>query len=315
MGKNWLLKNARGEMKLKLSKIREILSLAAARFIGGIKAEGKTFIAVTAGVAVQALALVLFVLPNRFPDLGVSGIAVLSNYVFGISPAWIILIGNGLLMAWAWKELSPRFVIWTAWAVILISLLLKAFELVPVPVIGDRFMAAMVSGAIRGLGGGLILRVGGSTGGLDIPAVALRKRYGMEIGQFSIIFNTLILGLSFFVVGLESTIYGAVALYIFGIVLDNTTRSFDRRKQALIITHIPDEVSAFITVTLGRGVTRLDGSGGYSGQHRPVLITLLDPRQAVNLKRYLAENDPTAFLSVSDAAEVLGKGFKSWKSL
>jgi uncharacterized membrane-anchored protein YitT (DUF2179 family) len=293
----------------------EVLRSAAARFVREVKEEWGAFFAVSAGVTVQALAVVLFVLPNRFPDLGVSGIAVLSNYVFGISPAWVIMIGNMLLMAWAWRELSPRFVLWTAWAVLLFSMLLKAFEFMPPPALGDKFMAAMVSGTIRGLGGGLVFRVGGSTGGLDIPAVALRKRYGIEIGQFSILFNMLILGLSFFVVGLESAIYGAVALYIYGIVLDNTTRSFDRRKQAFIITHIPDEVSAFITVNLGRGVTRLDGSGGYSGQHRPVLITLLEPRQAVQLKGFLADRDPTAFMSVTDAAEVLGKGFKSWKSL
>ncbi len=293
----------------------EVLRSAAARFVREVKEEWRAFFAVSAGVTVQALAVVLFVLPNRFPDLGVSGIAVLSNYVFGISPAWVIMIGNMLLMAWAWRELSPRFVLWTAWAVLLFSMLLKAFEFMPPPALGDKFMAAMVSGTIRGLGGGLVFRVGGSTGGLDIPAVALRKRYGIEIGQFSILFNMLILGLSFFVVGLESAIYGAVALYIYGIVLDNTTRSFDRRKQAFIITHIPDEVSAFITVNLGRGVTRLDGSGGYSGQHRPVLITLLEPRQAVQLKGFLADRDPTAFMSVTDAAEVLGKGFKSWKSL
>jgi uncharacterized membrane-anchored protein YitT (DUF2179 family) len=145
--------------------------------------------------------------------------------------------------------------------------------------------------------------------------MALRKRYGIEMGQFSIYINMGILALSFFVVGLESAIYGAVGLYVFGIVLDNTTRSFDRRKQAFIITHIPDEVSAYINLTLHRGVTRLDGMGGYSKQPRPVLLTLLEPRQAMQLKKFLAENDPTAFMSVVEASEVLGKGFKSWKSL
>lgn len=119
------------------------------RIFRDVKEEWRAFVAVTAGVSLQALAVVLFVLPNRFPDLGVSGIAVLSNYVFGISPAWVILAANTLLMIWAWKELSPRFVLWTAWAVVLFSLLLKAFEFVPVPVIGDKFMAAMVSGVIR----------------------------------------------------------------------------------------------------------------------------------------------------------------------
>jgi uncharacterized membrane-anchored protein YitT (DUF2179 family) len=300
---------------MKFAMMRTRLRSIAGRLFHDMKDEWRTFLAVTAGVSLQALAVVLFVLPNRFPDLGVSGIAVLSNYVFGVSPAWGILAGNTLLMIWAWKELSPRFVLWTAWAVVLFSLLLKVFEFVPVPLIGDKFMAAMVSGAIRGLGAGMVFRVGGSTGGLDIPGMALRKRYGIEMGQFSIYINMGILALSFFVVGLDSAIYGAVGLYVFGIVLDNTTRSFDRRKQAIIITNIPDEVSAYINLTLHRGVTRLDGMGGYSKQPRPVLLTLLEPRQAMQLKKFLAEHDPKAFMSVVEASEVLGKGFKSWKSL
>jgi uncharacterized membrane-anchored protein YitT (DUF2179 family) len=287
----------------------------AARFLREIRGEWKAFLAITAGVTVQAVAVTLFVLPNRFPDLGVSGIAVLAYYVFGISPAWVILGINLLLMIWAWRELSPRFVMWTMWAVLLFSVLLKAFEYVPVPVIGDRFMAAVVSGVVRGLGAGLIFRVGGSTGGLDIPGVALRRRYGIEMGQFSIYINTGLLSLSFFVVGLESAIYGAVALYVYGIVVDNSIRSFDRRKQVFIITNIPERVSEYINISLQRGTTRFEGVGGYSGQRRPVLMTLLEPRQVVALKKYLAVNDPKAFMSVSVASEVLGKGFKSWKSL
>lgn len=287
----------------------------AARFLREIRGEWKAFLAITAGVTVQAVAVTLFVLPNRFPDLGVSGIAVLAYYVLGISPAWVILGINLLLMIWAWRELSPRFVMWTMWAVLLFSVLLKAFEYVPVPVIGDRFMAAVVSGVVRGLGAGLIFRVGGSTGGLDIPGVALRRRYGIEMGQFSIYINTGLLSLSFFVVGLESAIYGAVALYVYGIVVDNSIRSFDRRKQVFIITNIPERVSEYINISLQRGTTRFEGVGGYSGQRRPVLMTLLEPRQVVALKKYLAVNDPKAFMSVSVASEVLGKGFKSWKSL
>ena len=78
------------------------------RIFRDVKEEWRAFVAVTAGVSLQALAVVLFVLPNRFPDLGVSGIAVLSNYVFGISPAWVILAANTLLMIWAWKELDRK---------------------------------------------------------------------------------------------------------------------------------------------------------------------------------------------------------------
>ena len=95
---------------------------------------------------------------------------------------------------------------------------------------------------------------------------------------------------------------------------DSVTRSFDRRKQAIIITNIPDEVSRFITAT-GRGVTRWEGRGAYTGQPRPVLFTLLEPRQVMQVKRFLKEMDPNAFVSICDATEVLGQGFKSWRSL
>ena len=160
----------------------EVLRSAAARFVREVKEEWGAFFAVSAGVTVQALAVVLFVLPNRFPDLGVSGIAVLSNYVFGISPAWVIMIGNMLLMAWAWRsspEVCPVDGLGGASSHAAESLNLCR------PALGDKFMAAMVPGTIRGLG--RLSSGGGSTGGLDIPAVALRKRYGIEIGQFSIL--------------------------------------------------------------------------------------------------------------------------------
>lgn len=296
------------------SLLKEVRSMLH-RLFRDIRKEWRSFLGVTLGVAIQSFAVVLFVLPNRFPDLGVSGIAVLSNYVFGISPSWVILVLNALLMMWAWKELSPRFVLWTAWAVVLTALLLKLFEFIPIPVIEDKFMAATVSGVVRGFGGGLVFLVGGSTGGLDIPAVSVQKRYGVEIGQFSISINMAILALSFFVVGLDATIYGAASLYIYGLVLDSTTRSFDRRKQAFVVTSIPETVSRYVNHTLERGTTHIRATGGYSGQERTIVITFLEPKEVVQLKRYLAVNDPGAFMSVSDAAEVLGKGFKSWKNL
>lgn len=280
-----------------------------------LRSEWQTFAAVIVGNVLMALAVVIFIMPNRFPDLGVSGLAVLSNYVWGISPSWVILIGNAILMLWAWRELSPRFVIWTLFSIILFSFLIKVFEFIPFLNLNDKFMAAVVSGVIKGFGAGLILRMGASTGGLDIPGMALRKRYGIEMGQFSISCNSVILLLSAFVVGIQSTIYGVVALYIYGIVLDNTTRSFDRRKQVFVITNHPHEVSGFITGSLHRGVTLLHGEGGFSGKERIVLLALLEPRQVVALKRFLAENDPHAFMSINEASEVVGKGFKSWKSL
>lgn len=279
-----------------------------------IKTEWKAVAIIIIASSLQAFAVRYFTLHYRFPDLGVSGIAVLTNYMFGISPNWVILIGNILLVTWAWKDLNIRFLSLTLTAIFTFSTMLSVFEHFPLPLPEDKFMATVITGLLKGTAAGLMFNVGGSGGGTDIVAVALRRRYGIEVGRFSMFINFFILGLSIGVVGLEAVVYGAVGLYVNGVTVDNVTRSFDTRKQAIIITNIPDEVSKFINEH-GRGVTRLEGIGGYTHQPRPVLITLLAPRQVVLLKHFLKEKDEKAFVSICDASEVLGNGFKSWRSL
>ena len=292
------------------SAIRRFFRLAFAL----ISTEWQAVTVVILASTLQAFAVNYFTLHYHFPDLGVSGIAVLTNYVFGISPSWVILIGNLALAFWARKDLNLHFLGLTLTAVFTFSSMLSVFALYPLPLPDDKFMATVITGLIKGFSLGLMLKVGGSGGGTDIIGVALRKRYGIEIGRFSMFINFFILGLSIGVVGLEAVVYGAVGLYVNGITTDNVTRSFDKRKQAIIITNIPDEVSRFINEH-GRGVTRFEGKGGYTGQVRPVLFTLLSPGQVVQLKRFLREHDENAFVAISDASEVLGKGFKSWRSL
>ena len=279
-----------------------------------IKEDWKAVLIVIIASSIQAFAVNYFTLHYRFPDLGVAGIAVLTNYMFGISPNWVILTGNILLLLWAHKDLNVRFLALTLLAISTFSTMLSIFADIPLPLPEDKFMATVIVGLLKGSAGGLMFNVGGSGGGTDILAVALRRRYGIEIGRFSIFINFFILALSISVIGLEAVVYGAVGLYLNGITVDNVTRSFDKRKQAIIITNIPDEVSKFIN-SLGKGVTKLEGRGGYTGQERPVLITLLEPRHVVMLKRFLKERDERAFVSICDASEVLGKGFKSWRSL
>ena len=290
--------------------VRKFFTLAYAL----ITSEWKAVAVIMLASLLQAFAVNYFTLHYRFPDLGVSGIAVLTNYAFGISPNWVILIGNIILVTWAWRDLNLRFLGLSLVAIFTFSAGLSIFALYPLALPDDKFMATVITGLIKGFGGGMMFNAGGSSGGTDIIAAALRRRYGLEVGRFTIFINMLIIALSIGIVGLESAVYGAVGLYVNGVTMDNVTRSFDKRKQAIIITNKPDEVSHFINEH-GRGVTRLEGRGGYTGQPRPVLITLLDPRQVVLLKRFLKEHDERAFVSICDAAEVLGQGFKSWRSL
>ena len=294
--------------------MKKIFRVLFTHTINIIKEDWKAALIVIIASSIQAFAVNYFTLHYKFPDLGVSGIAVLTNYIFGISPNWVILTGNILLVLWAHKDLNVRFLGLTVLAILTLSTMLSIFSNFPLPLPDDKFMATVIVGLLKGSAGGLMINVGGSGGGTDILAVALRRRYGLEIGRFSIFINLFILAFSIGIIGLESVVYGAVGLYINGLTVDNVTRSFDKRKQAVIITNIPDEVSKFIN-SLGKGVTKIEGKGGYTGQERPVLFTLLEPRHVVMLKRFLKEKDEKAFVSICDASEVLGKGFKSWRSL
>ncbi|MDR1741925.1 MAG: YitT family protein [Synergistaceae bacterium] len=286
-----------------------------AEALSPIKRDWKAILIVIAGNIITASAVSNFTLPYRFPDAGVTGVAVLTNYVFGISPGWVVFFGNMALLAWGWRNLDTRFLLLTILSIVVFTGFLPVFNDLQLPLPHDnRFMGAVISGVLKGAAAGMIFNVGGSGGGTDIVAMVLRRRRGIEVGQFSLYVNMVILAASLKSIGLEAAVYGVVSFYVYGTVLDNATRKFDRRKQAFIITNIPDEVSRFIT-SRGKGVTRLDGRGGYTGQPRPMLISLLEMRQVIQLKRYLQEHDPHAFVSICDASEVIGQGFKSWKSL
>ena len=279
-----------------------------------LQAEWHAILAIVLANIVYAFAIRNFTLPYHFPDTGVAGLGVLSHYAFGVSPIWVIVGGNALLILWGKRDLTARFLVLSVISIGVFSIFLGIFERFELPLPDDRFMATVITGFLKGVASGMMFNVGGSGGGFDIVAMVMRRRHGIEVGRISIAVNSVILMLSLGVVGLEAVVYGAVGLYTYGVTVDNVTRSFDRRKQALIITNIPDEVSAFIN-SKGRSVTRLEGRGGYTGQPRPVLITLLEPRQIVQLKHFLKEEDPRAFVSICDATEVVGRGFKSWRSL
>ena len=285
------------------------------RTLSATRKELPTFALMTFGTLIVAFGIMSLTIPYRLPDSGVSGIAVLTNYAFGISPAWVVGVANIILLAWGMKELSVRFVGWTVYAVTLLTALLKLFEGIPYPHLDELLLVAILAGAVRGLGGGLVLRSGGSLGGTDILVVALRKRYGIEVGRFTFYINLVILGVSVFIVGLEGAIYGLVSIFVNGVVLDNVLRSFDRRRQVFVISNRPKEIADFIIRELHRGVTILHGEGGFTHEDRPALLCVLTPRQTMDLKRFLSVNDPKAFMIVSDASEVLGRGFKSWKEL
>lgn len=280
-----------------------------------VLSEWMTLAVSAVGSLLYCIGVSAFTLPYRFPDTGVMGIAVILKYTLGIAPSLITLTANVLLLVWGGRELSKRFVAWTIFNVVIIAFYLQALSLIDFPRINDMFLVAIAGGVLKGVGGGMVFRVGASMGGLDIIAAVMRRRFGVEIGQISFYINMVILAASTGVVGIEKVLYGFVASYIVGQSMDGVLSSFDKRRLVLIVTQCPDEIVGFIADHLHRGCTMLHSKGSYSGGESETLMTLLSPRQAMVLKRYLARNFPRSFMVISDASEVLGNGFKRWKNI
>lgn len=283
-----------------------------------VQKEWTSFLLITFGTLLYALGILTLTIPFRFPDSGVAGIAVLSKYIWKISPAWVVVVTNAILLTWGWKKLSARFVLWTLYTAALLAFLLKVGEnipAIPLDMKTEALLAAILSGVIKGLGNSMIFRARSSLGGTDVIVVALRERYGIEVGKFTFYINVVILGISLPIVGLQGAIYGLLSIYTNALITDSLLQSFDRRKQVMIITENHDLVSNYIMSELHRGVTYFPVEGAYTGRSRNMIWSLLSTRQSIEVKRFLMESDPSAFMVVSDASEVLGKGFKPWKAV
>lgn len=285
------------------------------RVVDFFRIEWGTFCLATLGTLLMSFAIVALTVPYRFAGAGLAGIALLTKYIWDISPAWVIAIGNIILLGWGWRVLSPRFVLWTLYVSMLTSGAVAFFELFDYPLLNDMLLAAILSGILGGLGIGLVFKAGSSTGGTDVIVMAARKRWGVDVGMYSFYINITILLFSWFVVDMERLLLGGILLYVESLTIDNVLKSFDRRKQVSVITCCPQEVKRFIVEDMNKSATLLKGQGAYTGDEKTMIMVVLNRRQAMELKRFVVSVDPRAFIVLADVAEVVGEGFKHWKHI
>ena len=172
---------------------------------------------------------------------------------------------------------------------------------------------ALLAGAVGGVGFGMLFRVGASSGGTDVIVMVARKRWGVDIGSMSFYINVVILFASFVVVDIEKILMGGLLLYVETVTIDRVLKSFDRRSQVLIISKRTPDIADFILNELDRSATIIPAKGAYSDRPHDMLLVVLTRRQTVDLRQYIAEIDPEAFLIFSDVTEVVGLGFKNWE--
>ncbi|MFC3886553.1 YitT family protein [Bacillus songklensis] len=264
---------------------------------------------ILAGSAIVALAFNLFLLPNRVASGGVSGISTILDALFGWEPAYVqwafnipLFIAGVLLLG---KQFGVKTLIGTIFLPFVVFL---SNDMAPAT--HDPLLGALFGGIGVGLGLGLVFRGKASTGGTDLAAQIIHKYTGLTLGLCVALIDGLIVLTAAIVFDLERGLYALIGLYVTSKTIDLVQIGIRRSKNVLIISKKEEEICQAILNDIDRGVTRLPGVGGYTETERPVLMVVVDQTEFTKLKQTVKSIDPTAFVIVMDATDVLGEGFK-----
>ena len=267
------------------------------------------YIYILAGSAIVALSFNLFLLPNKIASGGVSGISTILDTVFGWEPAFVQWSLNIPLFIAGVVLLGRQFGVKTLVGTVFLPLVVLAsadFE----PWTKDPLLGALFGGIGVGLGLGIVFRGRASTGGTDLAAQILNKYTGMTLGRCVALIDGMIVLSAAIVFDIERGLYALIGLYVTSKTIDLVQVGFGRSKMAMIITNQQEEVREGILRKIDRGVTRLSAYGGFTDSEKPVLMCVVDQTEFTKLKQLVKSIDPSAFVIVMDAAEVLGEGFK-----
>lgn len=278
---------------------------------------GRDYLLIALGALLQALALRIFLVPARLASGGVSGLSQIVNFYTGWPIGLMVFLGNIPLFLLGWRYLGgTRFAARTAFAVIAFAVLTDFIGLFlpPEGLTRDLLLDALYGGVISGVGYGLVYRGRGTSGGSDILARILNHWRGVPISQSYLLVDSLIIlaaGLSF---SWENALYALVTLYISGIAAEGVTEGSNVVRTALIITTRPDEVAGLIMSQMERGVTLVNARGGYTGEERTAIYTVVSRSEVAQVKALVREADPGAFMVIGHAHEALGEGFQRLES-
>jgi uncharacterized membrane-anchored protein YitT (DUF2179 family) len=282
------------------------------------------YILITLGTLIQAVSLWIFFVPANLASGGVSGIAQLINHFTDWPIGLMVFIGNIPLFALGWRFLGGRrFALRTAVAIITYSLFTDLLLKIPAftyytdilikDLKGDIFLNSLYGAIISGIGYGLVYRARGTSGGSDILARILNYWRGISMTQSYLIVDTAVILGAGFIFGWKAALYAMITLYVSGLVSETVLEGGETVRAAMIITSKPEDVSARVIEELVRGVTYLEGRGGYTGASRPVLYCVVNRTEIAALKAIVHETDPEAFMVIGVAHEALGEGFRPLK--
>ncbi len=276
------------------------------------------YLVLSIGAFISALAVIVFEAPANIAPGGVSGIAIILNYLVDTPIGLIILIGNIPIQLLAFKFLGGwKVVVRTLYTVVVYSIMIDVLTpyFPPDGITPDPLLNALYGGILTGIGATIIIRAGATMGGTSTLGRILQARYGIPLGSSSIYTDGLVILAAGLVFGWNGALLALIALYVGAASTDYLLEGPSTIRTSIIITDHPREVADAILQELGRGVTGWDGKGMFTEQAHTVLYVTVGRGQVNQLRSLVLKADPGAFMVIGQGHSAYGRGFREGKSV
>lgn len=272
----------------------------------------KDYSLITLSTLMVTVGVYFFKFPNNFTFGGVTGLSVVLGKITPISPSIMNLILNSALLLLGFLFLGRDFAVKTVYSSILLSVGLPIMErLFPMkhPLTDQPMLELIFAIALPAFGSAVLFNIGASSGGTDIIALILRKYTSFDIGRAVLYSDVLITLSACLVFDIKTVLFSFLGLLTKSLVIDNVIESINLAKYFNIICSEPEVICNFIVTKLNRGATICEATGAFSHSHKYIVMTALRRPQAVQLRQFVKNVEPDAFILITNTSEIIGKGF------
>lgn len=284
----------------------------------------RPYLIITFGMLIYAFAATGFLVPHKIVGGGATGISTVLFYLFSIPVGVGYFLVNIILLIIAMKVLGPKFGVKTIFAIAVGSLFLGIMQpLMPVDGIlpDEKFMSTIIAAMLTGVGIGLSITVGGSTGGTDIIAMLVTKYHNVSPGRVLMVADFCVIAMTLLIYdpldreAFGGLIYGYVMMGIVSFTVDYVLTGKTQSAQLFIFSEKYDEIARELTNQVHRGVTLIDAKGWYSGQEKKVIMIVARKYEASEVLRIARQIDANVFMTMAPVMGVFGKGFEEVKGI
>ena len=263
------------------------------------------------GTFEKALGTAAFVVPNGLISGGVTGIGLILEHFFGLPVDVGVFVGDAVLFLLGAAVMGKAFAATIILSTIVYPTFFSLFGKIPflTSLTDDKLMAAIYAGLLMGAGIGLVIKVGGSTGGMDIPPIILHKLFGLSIPVMIYVGDTALLLIQAIYSSTEQVLYGILVVLLNSIVMDKVLIMGQKQTQVVVISPQYEKINQMIHQQMDRGSTLLHATTGLEKSDQKVVMTVISNRQLAHLNELILQIDPQAFVVASEVNEVKGRGF------